>query len=295
MLIGIDLGGTKFHIGLVDSQYKITGSTQRYSSQKCQSADELLKKMADGVRETLDVNGLSLTDIEGIGIGSPGPLDPYVGEILNTLNLTVFRNFPLKKRMETELGVPVFVDNDANCFALGEQRGGEAKGRKHVMAITLGTGYGFALVINGELLHGATGTATEIAKTPYLDSEYEEYISGRGLQMIHKKRTGKDVKPEKISLNAFEGDEACQKTFAEFGYHLAMTLIPMVNTFDPGILVIGGSIAANWDYFYTSLDQTIRPLLFDRPRKNLKIVRSSLGEFATIIGAASLVKMEFSI
>ncbi len=295
LMLGIDLGGTKFHIGIVNEQYEIFGETQRYSSRKAGTAAELLNSMAEGVKETLAVNNLSLSDIDGVGIGSPGPLDPYSGKILNTLNLKVFRNFPLKSELEKKLNVPVFVDNDANCFALGEQRGGEARGKKHVMAVTLGTGYGFALIINGEILHGATGTATEIAKIPYLDGEYEDFISGRGLAKIYKNLSGRSKKPEDISEGALNGDSFCIEAFAEFGSHLAMTLVPLVSAFDPEVLVVGGSIAANWDYFAPALEDTLKPYLFDPIRKNLQIVKSQLGECATIIGAAGLIHSKFSI
>jgi glucokinase len=295
LMIGIDLGGTKFHAGIVNAQYEIVGKTQRYSSRQASSAAELLNGLADGVLETLALNGKSLSDIDGVGIGSPGPLDPYSGKILNTLNLKVFRNFPLKSELEKKLNIPVFVDNDANCFALGEQRGGKARGIKHVMAITLGTGYGFALIINGEILHGATGTATEIAKIPYLDGEYEDFISGRGLARIYKNLSGKTKKPEDISEGALNGDTYCVETFTEFGSHLAMTLVPLVSALDPEILVVGGSIAANWEYFAPALEETMRPYLFEPIRKNLRIVKSDLGECATIIGAAGLVHSTFSI
>ncbi|HDR04418.1 MAG TPA: ROK family protein [Candidatus Marinimicrobia bacterium] len=293
--IGIDLGGTKFHVGIVSEQNEIIGETQRYSSRHAKSADELLDSLANGVLETLDINGKTLSDIGGVGIGSPGPLDPYSGKILNTLNLKVFRNFPLKRKLEKKLGISVFVDNDANCFALGEQRGGEARGKKHVMAITLGTGFGFALIINGEILHGATGTATEIARIPYLDGEYEDFISGRGLAKMYKNLSGKTKKPEDIGEGALHGDAFCIETFAEFGSHLAMTLVPLVSAFDPEILVVGGSIAANWEYFSPALEETLRPYLFEPIRKNLIIAKSQLGECATIVGAAGLIHSKFSI
>ncbi len=291
--VGIDLGGTKFHAGLVDDQYTIYGQTLRRSSGDAPDAQTLLTRMVDTVRELAELNGLSMSDIRAVGVGSPGPLDPWSGKILNTLNLKVFQNFALKDEMEKQLKCPVFVDNDANCFGLGEQKGGAARGLKHVLVVTLGTGYGFAVILNGNVLHGATGHATEIALTPFRGKGYEDYISGRGLAMIHQELHGEDLEGPAISQRAFDGDDRARKTFEVFGEYLAGTLVPYFTALDPDMLVVGGSIAANWDFFSASLDREIRRNLFEIPRAHVRIEKSKLGELATIIGAASLVDTDF--
>lgn len=290
--VGIDLGGTKFHAGLVNSNYEITGETLRHASHDCHDAMTLLHRMAETVKELAKINDVEMSQIRAIGIGAPGPLDPYAGKILNTLNLTIFQNFELKKEMEKATGIDSYVDNDANCFGLGEQRGGAARGLKHVLVATLGTGYGFAYILNGNVLHGATGHATEIALTPYRGKGYEDYISGRGLSMIHRELHGEALEGPEISKRAFEGDEKAWATFSAFGEHLANTLAPYLSALDPNMLVIGGSIAANWDFFSDSLIRHAKDSLFDIPRAQLRIVRSELGELATIIGAAGLADMD---
>jgi len=292
-LIGIDLGGTKVRIGIVSGEDRaIIGETIRFDSFDCKTGDELVKRIANQIKILLDKNNHKKSDIEGVGIGSPGPLNPFTGIILETLNIKILRNYPLKNKLEEAIGLTVFVDNDASCFGLGEQKAGKAKGKKHVIVVTLGTGYGLAYILNGAILHGATGTATEIGRNVYRDGIYEDYISGRGLKSIHYKLHGEQIEPIKISEGAFSGDKKCKKTFEEFGKHLAFTLVPIINLLDPEILIVGGSISANWKFFSKSLDKTIRENIFEQPSKNIIIEKSELGELATLIGAASLVDME---
>ena len=293
--IGIDLGGTKFHMGLVDSNYNVFGETIRKPSHDCSDAVSLLNRMANTISEILVLNKIERSQIRAIGVGAPGPLDPYKGIILNTLNLTVFQNFALKDEMEKATGIPTFVDNDANCFGLGEQKGGVARGLKHVIALTLGTGYGFTYILNGNILHGATGHATEIALTPYRGKGYEDYISGRGLAMIHHELHGEMLEGPDISQKAFEGEKKSLETFSRFGEHLANTIVPFLTLLDPDMLVVGGSVAANWDFFAPALDRQARATLFERPKAHLRIEKSTLGELATIIGAGSLADVDFVI
>ncbi|MEA1986366.1 MAG: ROK family protein [Candidatus Marinimicrobia bacterium] len=292
-LIGVDLGGTKVRVGIVSGEnYSIVGDTIRFDSYDCKTGDELVNRIAKNIEKLLKNNSHKKSDIKGIGIGSPGPLDPFTGTILETLNMKIMRNYPLKDKLEAIVGLTVFVDNDANAFGLGEQKAGKAQGKKHVLVATLGTGYGLAYILNGAILHGATGTATEIGRNVYRDGIYEDYISGRGLQSIHNKLHGEQVEPIKISERAFAGDVKCKKTFEEFGMHLAFTLVPIINMIDPEIVVIGGSIAVNWEFFSETLIKTIKENIFEQPSKNIVIEKSELGEFATLIGGASLVEME---
>lgn len=292
-LIGIDLGGTKVRVGIVSGEdHSIIGKTIRFDSFDCKTGDELAERIAIQIKILLDNHNHKKSDIKGVGIGSPGPLDPFTGTILETLNIKILRNYPLKEKLENEIGLDVFVDNDANCFGLGEQKAGKAKDKKHVIVATLGTGYGFAYILNGAIVHGATGTATEIGRNVYRNGIYEDYISGRGLISIHNKLHNEEIEPIDISKGAFAGDEKCKKTFEEFGKHLAFTLVPIINLLDPEILIVGGSIAANWKFFFKSLDKTIRENTFEQPSKNIIIEKSELGELATLIGAASLVEME---
>jgi len=293
--IGVDLGGTKVRLGLVDENYRVIGETPRLDTFDCRNGDEVVARIRQGVEQLLQINNLDKRHINGIGVGSPGPLDPYTGYIKETLNLKAIINYPLGKSLAEATDMRVCVDNDANCFGLGEQKAGKAKGMHHVIVGTLGTGYGFAYILNGNVLHGATGTATEIGMLPFRDGIYEDYVTGRGLRAMHQRLAGEDLDPKTISQKAFQGDEKVLKTFEEYGKAVAYTLLPFIAVLDPEIIVLGGSVSVNWQFFQPTLDATIRKHIFPNQQESLKIEKSELGEIAAVIGAAGLLEMDYSM
>lgn len=293
--IGVDLGGTKVRLGLVNERYDVIGETPRLTTYDCQNGDEVVARIYEGVNILLEKNSLTKENIKGIGVGSPGPLDPYTGYIKETLNLKAIRNYPLGKSLTEVTEMRVCVDNDANCFGLGEQRAGKAKGKNHVLVGTLGTGFGFAYILKGNVLHGATGTATEIGLLPFKDGIYEDYVTGRGLKATYERLFGDMLEPKEISERAFQGDEKCLKTFDEYGQNVAYTVLPFVALVDPEILVFGGSVSVNWPFFQKSLKETLYQHIFPHQRQVLTIEKSDLGEVAAIIGAAGLLDMDYSI
>ncbi len=287
MRIGIDLGGTKVSIGLID-QNQLIGQPNRFMISECRDADDLIRHMQVAIDQTLKANGCKWKNLELIGIGSPGPLDYKTGLILHTPNLVMLRNYALGPKLEDLTGIPVLVNNDANCFALGEQRAGSGRGMEYVLGVTLGTGFGLGFVYQDEIFNGATGTALEFALTPYRDGVFEDYISGRGVARIYKGVTGQAIQPVEVTTLAKNGDKAALETWRIFGQHLAQAMIILVMVLDPDIIVIGGSVAQGWDYFYNSLETDLRKGIHAGPAGHLKIARSQLGELAAIIGAASL-------
>jgi glucokinase len=293
--IGVDLGGTKVRLGLVDENYQVIGETPRLNTFDCLTGDEVVDRIRQGVDLLLKINNLEKNHIKGIGVGSPGPLDPYTGYIKETLNLKSIRNYPLGKSLAEVTNMKVCVDNDANCFGLGEQKAGKAKGMHHVIVGTLGTGFGFAYILNGNVLHGATGTAAEIGMLPFRDGIYEDYVTGRGLRAMHLQLAGEELDPKIISEKAFQGDEKALKTFEKYGEAVAYTLLPFIAALDPEIIVLGGSVSVNWPFFQQSLDTTIRNHIFANQKESLKIVKSEMGEIAAVIGAAGLLDMDYSI
>jgi len=287
MRIGIDLGGTKVSLGLVENN-RIVGQQVRFLITECADADDLIKHIQNSIEQILSANGAGWQNLELIGIGSPGPLDYKTGVILHTPNLTMLRNYALGPKLQELTGIPVLVNNDANCFTLGEQRAGSGRDLEYVLGVTLGTGFGLGFVYQDEIFNGATGTALEFAMTPYLDGVYEDYISGRGIARIYQEITGINRKPVEVTTLAQNGEKAALETWHKFGYHLAQALIVLVMVLDPDIIVIGGSVAQGWDYFYRSLETNLRQGIHAGPAGHLKIARSQLGELAAIIGAASL-------
>jgi len=149
MRIGVDLGGTKVSMGLVEG-HQVVGATRRFLISSCRDAADLVAKLKSTAEELLTAAGLSWSDLEFIGIGSPGPLDYKTGWVLQTPNLKIVVNYPLGPRLQEITQVPVLINNDANCFTLGEQKAGEGKGLDYVLGATLGTGFGLGFVYQGK-------------------------------------------------------------------------------------------------------------------------------------------------
>lgn len=289
MRIGVDLGGSKYRIGLVNSNAEMVGESIRVSVDDITEADVLVRSIYDSAVKLINTNNISQKDVKVMGIGSPGPLNIQTGIILDTLNLTYLRGYPLADKLSEMLSIEVSIGNDANCFVLGQQIAGAAKGFQNVFGITLGTGYGCGIIVDGKLYEGSTGTAGEYASSPYLEGVFEDYISGRGLKSIFKKLSGEESRPFLIEDAAREGDRNAIQTFEEFGNHIGNSLSYIVNLLDPSIIVIGGSIANAYDLFKDSLKESLLSKIHEQPTKNLIIKQAVNGEENALIGAAMLI------
>jgi glucokinase len=285
--VGVDIGGTKVSVGVVVDN-NIVGEPDKFYISDCINADDLVIHIKNSIDSLLKANDINWDEVEHIGVGSPGPLDHKTGVVLKTPNLTMIRYYPLADKLKEVTGIRTFVNNDANCFALGEQKAGAGKGLDYVLGITLGTGFGLGFAYKGEIFSGATSTALEFALTPYKDGVFEDYISGRGISKIYKNITGNEINPKKIDELAGRGDEFALRTWSEFGEHLANALIILVNVLDPDIIVIGGSVANGYNYFINPTKEKLYSKIHERPREHLKVKKSSLGESSAIIGAANL-------
>ena len=158
--IGFDLGGTKLLSAVLDTELSIITRYKEKIVEK-HTGDAVLKSIVDSIRAVLKKSGLEPDQLIGIGIGIPGPLDRENGIVKYTPNLGL-TDYPLKEKMEKELGVPVLLENDVNVGTYGEFRSGAAKGFRHVLGVFPGTGIGGGLIIDGKLFLGATGNAGEI-------------------------------------------------------------------------------------------------------------------------------------
>jgi len=286
---GVDLGGSKYRIGLVNSDAEMIGDSIRVIVDDITDADILVSSIYDSTAKLISINNVSQEDIKIMGIGSPGPLNIYTGIILETRNLTYLKDYPLADKLSELLSIEVSIGNDANCFVLGQQIAGAAKGFQNVLGITLGTGYGCGLIVEGRLYEGSTGTAGEYGTSPYLEGVFEDYISGRGLKSIFKKLSGMESRPFLIEEAARKGDRNAMQTFEEFGNHIGNSLSYIVNLLDPSIIVIGGSIANAYDLFIDSLKDSLLSKIHGQPIKNLKIRQAVNGEENALIGAAMLI------
>lgn len=283
--VGVDLGGTKIAAALVNELGEI------------QDQDVIPTEANKGSKRVIQniisaIESVWIQDVRGIGLGSPGPLDPLKGIIKNPGNLP-FRNTRLKEILWDRFRTKVRVDNDARVYALGEARFGAGKGFQNVIVVTLGTGLGTGFIINGQLYHGR-GNAGEAghmsidfngpnSRTNKNNGDAELYL---GTQGILSRCKGLKVKNVLDLAELAKKNKKARKVWDETGVYLGVFLANLTYAFDPDILIVGGSISKSWNLFEKKTKQTLKErMMFPPP----KVVKAKLGGDAPLIGAASLV------
>ena len=294
LLAGVDIGGTYTHTALFNADLGLVHRCDTLETRAMGSAGDLVEQILASIDAGLASNGGGRSQLAGIGLGAPGPMDIRRGTILDTPNLPILSHYPLRERMNQASRVPVWMDNDANIFTLGESIKGEAQGYPYVLGVTLGTGFGWGIVLDGNVYHGATGTAAEYGLTPWRKQgrTWEDDISVEGLMGHYRERGGSARTPREVAQLAGEGDPNARAAWRTYGEVLGFALCHGVNLLDPHIVVVGGAMAGAWDHFSTAMLDTLQSHIFALPREHLKVVPSSLGDLAALYGAASQITLE---
>jgi len=287
MAVGVDLGGTKIRAGLVTEKGYMNGSCVEMATEAHRKREDVEGSLFASIASVLDRALNSGCKVIGIGVGSPGPLDLSRGMILNAPNLPSLNHYPLKSRIQEKFGLTVIVDNDANCFTLGEAVFCDADKHSVVVGLTLGTGLGCGIVLSGKVYHGETGTAAEIWKTPFYNKTVDDYFSGEGVGAIYESITGEKLEAREIGQKAGQGDEAAIRTWEMYGTELGRMMAWIVNLVDPGIIVLGGSMSNAFEFFQQALEASLRPNINPIPRQHLQIKKGKLGENGGFMGAAA--------
>ncbi len=284
---GVDIGGTKIRIGLIDEGGNLIHLADKIAMSQFQNGDELMEVMASSIKAM--VNESADLELVGVGVGAPGPLDDTHEMVMETPNTPIIQNYPLVARLQLHFDVPVKMNNDANVFVLGEAISGAGKGEAYVYGITLGTGYGHGFVWNGRILSGAHGTATEYGLAPYNEGTFEDYASGPALERNYEHISGESKSGLQIFELAQSGDTNALAAWSLLGRSVGHSLVYVTHLLDPGIIVVGGSLAAGFDFFIDSLREVVDAHLFTNQKGRLRIVPAELGDAAPVIGAASLI------
>ncbi|MCF7922247.1 MAG: ROK family protein, partial [Candidatus Marinimicrobia bacterium] len=192
-------------------------------------------------------------------------------------------------RLQTHFDVPIKMNNDANVFVLGEAISGAGRGEAYVYGITLGTGYGHGFVWDGKILSGAHGTATEYGLAPYNDGTFEDYASGPALERNYKSISGEFKTGLQIYELARDRNPSALAAWSLLGRSVGHSLVYVNHLLDPGIIIVGGSLAAGFEFFIDSLREVVDAHLFENQRGKLRIVPAELGDAAPIIGSALLI------
>lgn len=304
MFIGVDLGGTNLRTALIARDGVIL-EKHKEPSRVSDGHGMVLQRLIESIRRQRDFCARNGHDLAAIGVGAPGVINIAQGIVVTSPNFPDWNDLPLKDELERELRVPVFIENDANAAALGEQWRGAGKGIGSMILLTLGTGVGGGIVLEGSIWHGADGMAGEIGHMTILPEGrtcgcgntgcLEMYASARGIIQNFRDALTRDRKPSPLSLTSqtvFEaaqrGDAAAARAMQEMGRFLGIGIANLVNIFNPEMVVIGGGVREAWPLFIEVTRAEVRKRAFAVPARRVRIVPSELGDDAGMVGAAAV-------
>lgn len=273
MLLGIDLGGTTLNFGLVDgSSIKSTTSVPSFDGGA--SLEQTLDYLADRIAEVMT------PDVQRIGIGVPTLVDPAKGIVYNAANIPSWKRVELKDFLEGRFGIPVSVNNDANCFALGAAVAAEAT-HDVMVGITLGTGLGIGIVVDGKLFCGANCGAGELCSIPYEGDEFESFCSKKFFE-------SRGWGSRQAVADAEAGNPEAIRFFEEFGRHLGNLLALVMYAYDPSCIVFGGGVSNCAPWFMESAKRTLaQKFIYPHVLERLRILVMPQNEIA-LLGASLL-------
>ncbi|GAC1385330.1 MAG: ROK family protein [Ginsengibacter sp.] len=273
-VIAIDLGATNLRGAVVDANsVSEILSTTIYNKG---TFEEVLNQIFQLVEMLLEKE-----QVTAIGIGVPGLVDVEKGIVYDVLYIPSWIEVPLKQLMESKFKMPVFINNDANCFAAGELYFGKGKSFSSMVGLTIGTGLGAGLIFNNRLFTGVNCGAGEVGMLPYLDHVLEYYASGSFFKNIY------DMEGIEVFIKAAKGDAFAINLYKELGHHIGNAIKMIMYAYDPEIIILGGSIRKAYSLFEKTMWESIRTFAYSKSKENIIIKISEL-ENSGILGAAAL-------
>ena len=316
---GIDIGGTKLATVVADSTGHILSKVRKPTLAE-RGPEYALQLLFDMVRETVELAGLDQKSISAIGVSCGGPLDTKTGVVYSPPNLPGWDALPLKAKLESEFGIPVTIENDANASALAEYRFGGGRGYNALLYMTMSTGIGGGIVIDGQIYHGANDSAGEVGHQILLPDGppcgcgkrgcLEALCSGpaiarRAQAAIRKQiETGKiattelltradgrieTVKSEHVLAAAQTGDALALQLVDETAYYMGWGIANLVNILNPDIVLLGTIAIAAGDLLLNPIRKTVAEFAMVRPAEAVKIEPAQLGEALGDLAAIALV------
>lgn len=313
--IGIDLGGTKILIGLVEKESGKVVSHIKKKTKKEKGPENIVRKMVEGVEELLEESGKSSTEISSIGIGSAGQIDRKNGIIIGAPNLDCY-NLNLKEILQDKFNIPVFVGNDVEVATIGEQKFGAGKGCADFVCVFVGTGIGSAIVKNGHIIYGATGTAGELghiivdlngrpcacgahgcleayASRSAIETRIEGALKkGRKSCISEYLEEGKAITSSMIRKSIEREDELVTQCVSEASEYLSGGLASVINLINPELIILGGGLIEAVDYFYKQTIKKAKSKSLPVPAEKIRFSKTILGDYSGVIGAALLDERE---
>jgi glucokinase len=311
-VLGIDLGGTNIRGAAVGAKGNIweililPTETSRGRGRVVGNLSRLIKAL----RRKLTPKE---PDLLGVGIGAAGGILQREGIISQSPNISPLDGFRLREHLEKEFRLPVFLENDANCGALGEKWVGAGRGVNDLGLVTLGTGVGGGLILGGKLWRGIDGTAGEIghmtinsegpeclcgsrgclevysSATAIVRRLKEEVSRGERTQLVGRQGISDRITSKDIHQAALAGDRLSRRLFREMGRYLGIGIANLINILNLEMVVIGGGVSGAWELFMPTMKREVRKRAFKVPARRVRILKSRLGVNAGLLGAASLV------
>lgn len=318
VLIGVDLGGTNLKTALVSADKKVLAKDSRPTNAEG-GPGAVMDAMEASIRDLAGAEGLAMDDVGAVGFGAPGPMNWQTGIVYSPPNLPGWKDVPLAEKMQQRIGVPCFVDNDANVACYGEFWLGAGQGAETMVVLTLGTGLGGGIVVFGQLLRGIDGTAGELGHITVERGGrlcgcgshgcLEAYASVTGMvrTAVEGLDKGKDsvlkemchsdldqITGKMIFEAAQQGDKLARKVFKETATWLGIGIASLVNALNPERVVLCGGMIAAGDLLFEPVRETVLRNAFEVPAKRCQILPAGLGEDSGVLGAAgtALARLE---
>lgn len=288
LVIGVDLGGTKILAGRIDAAGAV--ETRKERPTPVESREALLAALDDAVEELLDER------VAALGFGIPATLDQRTGEAVRATNIPL-QDLRFRDRMSDRFGLPVGIENDANAAAIAEWRVGAGRGTRYMVMLTLGTGVGGGLILDGRPYRGSVGAAAELGHMVIQHDgppcqgvctgrgHIEALASGHAADLASREQLGSSVGARELVRRAEAGDEQARAILEQIGRRLGSAIGSLVNVFDPELIVIGGGFAAAGDLLLEPARAVVLREALPPARDLVRIVRAELGPEAGLVGA----------
>lgn len=310
-VIGIDVGGTNFRLAVVD----LHGTVQdrmHCPVESTRGREAVVRDLISSIQTLAKRQPSAMGRLLAVGLGVPGLIRSQEGIVTESPNLPGWVDYDIRTPMEATLRVPLAIENDANCFALGEFWQGAAKDAKTLCALTLGTGVGGGIILDSKIWRGVDGMAGEVGHM-IIESDgrpckcgsrgcLEQYASGtairqfalealQGKRKTHLKRWQQDpqgLTAKHVFEAAREGDWVAVEVFRKMGHFLGIGLTNLINLLNIEMAVLGGKVSDAWEFFIRDTEKTVKDRAFRVPARRAKIVKTLLGDNGGIVGAAYL-------
>jgi glucokinase len=307
VVIGVDLGGTNLRAAILSPTGDIL-ERRKEATRAAEGWSSVVARLIDNIKHQRDIASQKGLEVCAVGVGAPGVIQGDKGIVVKSPNFPDWNNLPLRDHLEKALDIPVYLENDANAAALGEQWRGAGQGIQSMILLTLGTGVGGGIILDNKVWHGADGMAGEIGHMTLIPTGrpctcgntgcLEMYASARGIVQSYREALGKSadalkqITSEQVYEAARTGNEIAVRVMNDMGRMLGIGIAGLINIFNMERVVIGGGVKDAWALFIDATREEVMKRAFEIPARRAEILPSFLGDDAGMVGAAA-VALEF--